>query len=72
MAVVPAGLTRAWPGLQFGLTSSPGVAAICFNAMDALYGIHHSGFSSNLLEVGVAMGRRVIRTRLIIICIDNH
>ena len=25
---------------------------MCFNGCDALYGIHHSGFSSNLLEVG--------------------
>eukprot|EP01050_Picozoa_sp_SAG11_P024094 SAG11_NODE_5035_length_1684_cov_0.820189_1_plen_103_part_10 len=30
---------------------SPLVAAMCFNAVDSLYGIHHSGFSSNLLEV---------------------
>ena len=25
---------------------------VCFAGCDALYGIHHSGFSSNLLEVG--------------------
>lgn len=53
-------------GLLFGLTGSPVVAALCFNAVDALYGIHHSGFSSNLLEVG-GEDTAIINVRIVIL-----
>ena len=38
--------------ILFGMTKSPVMAAIYYNLVLGVYGIHHAGFSSNLIEVG--------------------
>ena len=47
-----ASILQSLCAILFGLTSSPGLAALYYNMVVGLYGIHHSGFSSNLIEVG--------------------
>lgn len=51
-ATTIASILQSLCALAFGLTRSPIRAAIFYNCVTGLYGIHHSGFSSNLIEVG--------------------
>lgn len=51
-ATVLASTLQSAFAILFGLTKSPTMAAVYYNLVVAVYGIHHAGFSSNLIEVG--------------------
>lgn len=52
LATVVAGIAQSGGILAFALVRSPVMAAAAYVWSFAAYGLHHSGFSANLLEVG--------------------
>jgi len=52
LATTVASTLQSTFAVLFGLTKSPVMAAVYYNLVVGVYGIHHAGFSSNLIEVG--------------------
>jgi glutaredoxin len=52
LATAVASVLQSSFAILFGMTRSPVMAAIYYNLVVGVYGIHHAGFSSNLIEVG--------------------